>query len=109
MQPGENVLNVGMFRLARMAQVGCAWKSPMAMLPCAFPRAGTCAQKRPQVEEQLGSIRLARDVFYPEHAVGFHLGPPPASSTPQRPQAHGDACQARARSCPRSRPLPPGQ
>jgi hypothetical protein len=82
---GENRLNVGLLRVARMAQVGIRLEcsgdlEARAPLPSGMPLA-----VRQKIEEELGSIRFERDVFYPDHSVGFNLGSAAASSTPEAP------------------------
>ncbi len=80
--PGENVMTVGLFRLARMAQVGFrlelvdgGLKARVPLSPSMLP------EQRVSVEEELASLRLARDVFYPEHGVGINLDVAPGSDT----------------------------
>jgi hypothetical protein len=83
---GENRLNVALLRVARMAQVGirleCLGDTLQAQVP--LPD-GMSLETRLAVEEELGSIRFERDLFYPEHAVGFRLEKAPASSQPGAP------------------------
>jgi hypothetical protein len=72
---GENRLNVGLFRLARMAQVGIRLVVQDTPITAAAPLGeGMDLNTRQQVEEELASIRFERDLFYPDHAVGFTLG-----------------------------------
>jgi hypothetical protein len=74
----ENIVTVALFRLARMAQVGFRLEmldGPVdahVTLGASLPRAG-----REHVEAELASIRLARDIFYPQHTIGFNLGVAP--------------------------------
>ena len=71
---GENVVTIVLFRLGRMAQVGCRLDlaaGVSARVPLAV---GLSAATRGGIEAQVSSIRLARDVFYGEHEVGFRLG-----------------------------------
>jgi hypothetical protein len=75
LKPGENVLTIGMFRLARMAQVGFRLTvdtGVQAQVNLSLPVA-----QRAQVEDSVRSVRLERDVFYPEHRIGFVLGQAP--------------------------------
>ncbi len=79
---GENVVTVALFRLGRMAQIGfrleaAAGGSARVPLAAEIP-----ADARAAVEAQVASIRLGRDVFYSEHAVGFRLGVAPAAAAP---------------------------
>lgn len=78
LKAGENVVTVAVFRLGRMAQVGFRLEVTDSDLTArvALP-ASMSESTRAQVEEQVNSIRLARDVFYPEHEVGFKLGVAP--------------------------------
>jgi hypothetical protein len=79
---GANVVTVGIFRVGRMAQVGCRLETD-AGVTAAVPLAAAVPEAvRTAVEEQVGSIRLSRDVFYGEHEIGFKLGaaPDPAVS-----------------------------
>ena len=83
--PGEQQLGVALFRVARMAQVGIRLEcldSPVrarAPLP-----AGMSLETRQAVEEELESIRFDRDLYYPEHDVGFRLEKSTAvSASPQ--------------------------
>ena len=72
--PGEQQFGVALFRVARMAQVGirleCLDSAVQARAP--LP-AGMSFETRLAVEAELASIRFDRDVYYPEHAVGFRL------------------------------------
>jgi hypothetical protein len=80
LQPGENVLTISLFRLGRMAQVGCRLEvSDGDVTACVPLGEGLPFEARARVEEELASLRLARDVFYPEHAVGLMLGVAPES------------------------------
>ncbi|MFN2270981.1 MAG: hypothetical protein ACK2US_09110, partial [Anaerolineae bacterium] len=80
LQPGENVVTVGLFRLARMAQVGCRLEIADSAATAQVPLSDKLPfEARTRVEEELAILRLARDVFYPEHAVGLTLGVAPES------------------------------
>jgi len=84
LQPGENVLNVGLFRLARMAQVGLRLELTDSDASVRVPLApGMSLARRTLVEEELGGLRLRRDVIYPEHELGLTLGNAAASGDPQ--------------------------
>jgi hypothetical protein len=79
---GENIVTVALFRLGRMAQIGfrlelAAGVSARVPLAVDVP-----AETRAGVEAQATSIRLARDVFYGEHEVGFRLGVAPDPAAP---------------------------
>lgn len=69
---GENVLTVALFRIARMAQIGCRLVLDTDVQARVAQR--IALDERTQIEDSVRSVRLARDVFYPDHAVGFTLG-----------------------------------
>lgn len=72
---GANVVNVGLFRLARMAQVGLRLELADGDAMIRVPLAPDVSlQVRTSVEEELASLRLERDIFYPEHDVALTLG-----------------------------------
>jgi hypothetical protein len=74
LQPGEHVLNVALFRLGRMAQVGCRLEACDNDLQAHVPLAeGQTLDERARVERELAGVRLSRDIYYPEHGVGVHL------------------------------------
>jgi hypothetical protein len=82
LEPGENVVTVALFRLARMAQVGFR----LEILDCDVEARVPLNPQMPQdtrarVEEELSGIRLVRDIFYPEHGVGPTLEVTPGSDT----------------------------
>lgn len=80
---GENVVSVGVFRLARMAQVGMRLEVlDSDVEACVAPVKGISEDDRSAVEEELMGIRLARDVFYPEHDFGFKLSSARACGSP---------------------------
>jgi hypothetical protein len=81
--PGENVLDVGLFRIARMAQVGLRLGVADGDVTVRVPLApDTSLQTRALVEEELASLRLPRDVFYPGHDIALQLGKACASGDP---------------------------
>ena len=79
---GENVVTVALFRLGRMAQVGCRLEADAALAVRVPLAAGLAEDVRSNIEAQVSSIRLARDVFYGEHEVGFRLGVAPDPVAP---------------------------
>jgi len=84
---GENRVNVALFRVARMAQVGIRMECLDGEVSASAPLPeGMSLAARLAVEEELNSIRFDRDVFYPEHAVGFRLGNAASSAVPQAPR-----------------------
>ena len=83
LQPGENVLSVGLFRLARMAQVGLRLEITDSDAIVRAPLApGMSLETRALVEEELCSLRLPRDIIYPEHDLQLTLGHAAASGNP---------------------------
>jgi hypothetical protein len=83
LQPGENVVNIGLFRLARMAQVGLRLEITDSDATVRAPLApGVSLETRALLEEELSSLRLARDIIYPEHDLGLTLGKASASGNP---------------------------
>ena len=84
LQPGENVLNVGLFRIARMAQVGLRLEITDSAATARVPLApGMSLETRALVEEELSGLRLPRDIIYPEHDLGLTLGKATASGNPK--------------------------
>ena len=83
LQPGENSVNIGLFRIARMAQVGLQLElvDGEASVRAPLPQ-GMALETRALVEEELGSLRLPRDVIYPEHDLCLTLGKAAASGNP---------------------------
>jgi hypothetical protein len=83
LQPGENVVNVGLFRIARMAQVGLRLELADGDAVIRVPLAPDVSLNvRALVEKELASLRLTRDVIYPEHEVALLLGQAAASGDP---------------------------
>jgi hypothetical protein len=83
LQPGENVINVGLFRIARMAQVGLRLEIMDSAASVRVPLAPDVSlDVRALVEEELDSLRLPRDVIYPEHDVTVVLGQAAACGDP---------------------------
>ena len=80
LQPGENVVSVGLFRIARMAQVGLRLEITDSDASVRVPLAPDMPlETRALVEQEWGSLRLPRDVIYPEHEVTLALGQASAS------------------------------
>lgn len=83
LQAGENVVTVGLFRLARMARVGMRLEVVDGDVEAhVHPVDGISEEARRQVEEEVNSIRLARDIFYPGQDFGFWLGKASACGQP---------------------------
>ncbi len=75
LQPGENIVNVGLFRIARMAQVGLRLEITDGNASVRVPLAPDAPlQARASAEAELASLRLERDIFYPEHDMALTLG-----------------------------------
>lgn len=71
---GPNVVTVGMFRLGRMAQVGCLLSVSDGGVQARVPLSpGMTLDARAQIEAEVAGLRLARDVFYPDHQVGVNF------------------------------------
>jgi hypothetical protein len=85
LQEGENIVTIGMFRLGRMAQVGSRLEVLDSAVDAHVPlKEDMNLEARARIEEEVASLRLARDVFYPEHPIGFTIGQAPAGQV----QAH---------------------
>jgi hypothetical protein len=83
LQPGENVVTVALFRVARMAQVGLRLEITDGDVTCRLPGAsGIALDERAKVEQELAGLRLERDVHYPEHDLSVELGNAAASGAP---------------------------
>ncbi|MGC9522717.1 MAG: hypothetical protein ACP5HG_12655 [Anaerolineae bacterium] len=71
LQPGENIVTVALFRLGRMAQIGCRLEVADADVLVHVPGPeGVTAERRVQIEEEVTGLRLERDVLYPHHTAG---------------------------------------
>ncbi|MBN1934167.1 MAG: hypothetical protein JW934_05865, partial [Anaerolineae bacterium] len=69
---GPNVVTVGLFRLGRMAQVGCLLSVSDGNVLAHVPLSPEMTlDARARIEAEVAGLRLARDVFYPEHQVGL--------------------------------------
>lgn len=78
---GENVVTIGLFRLGRMAQVGCR----LELLDSdarAHVRLGEhlSREARLQLEDEVTAVRLGRDVFHPRDAVAISVAAPRAGA-----------------------------
>lgn len=77
---GENVLNVAVFRLGRMAQVGFRLTCSDADLDGRVAlQEGMSLEERARVEEEVRSLRLATDVFYPDRPIAVRMDVRPES------------------------------
>ena len=71
---GDNVVTVGLFRLGRMAQIGCRLEVAEGELEAHVqPSRAVSAARRIEIEEEVSGLRLERDVFYPHHTIGVHF------------------------------------
>jgi hypothetical protein len=96
LRPGEQMLTVGMFRLARMAQVGCHLEIADSGVRARVPIAESGSlQARARVEEELAGLALGRDLFYPDDQIDLKLGVAPGRDTRLRVQLLSDTGQVR--------------
>lgn len=71
---GENVVTVALFRLGRMARVGCRLEIVDGNVVARVPlMAGMPPEVRDRIEQEISGLRLDRDLFYPHHAVAVNL------------------------------------
>jgi len=76
---GENVVNVAVFRLGRMAQVGLRLECTDSDLEARVePPDGLPFEERARLEEEVRGLRLDTDVFYPHQAVALRMERAPA-------------------------------
>jgi len=109
LESGENRVNIGLFRLARMAQVGFRLECESELeVHAPLPKDMT-QDIRLKVEEELGSIRFERDLFYPEHSVGFVLGSAASSSSPGCPHLEVSLLDKTQRKLAQAQPSQPGR
>ncbi|MBI5032923.1 MAG: hypothetical protein HZB51_20575 [Chloroflexi bacterium] len=84
LQPGDNIVNLGLFRIARMAQVGFRLDLVDSDATVRAPLAPEMPlDTRALVEEELNGLRLPRDIIYPGHNLGLKLENASASSNLQ--------------------------
>jgi hypothetical protein len=73
--PGEHVLNVGLFRLARLTQVGMRLDLLDGELEARAPfHEGMDWESRLRLEEEIGSVRLERETYYPGDEIAAQVG-----------------------------------
>jgi len=78
---GENTAMVAMLALGNFGQVGLSLSIADGEVRASIPlRCDVPAPIRQQIEEQAGSIRLPRDLFYPGDSVSLEIGKPPGPS-----------------------------
>ena len=81
--PGDNIVNVGLFRIARMAQIGFHLDLLDSDANVRVPLASSMPlDTRALVEDELNGLRLPRDIIYPEHNLGLKLENASASGNP---------------------------
>lgn len=74
LQSKENRLTIGLFRLGRGSTVGFLLKSLNRNLEVYVPISKYITKEtRIKVENEVNSLRLERDVFYPEHSISLLL------------------------------------
>jgi hypothetical protein len=79
LEPDDNRVTVGMFRLGRMAQIGCRLEVVDTAVAAHVPLGeGISLDERAAIEDEVRGLRLERDVFYPEHMVGIRFSVAPA-------------------------------
>lgn len=78
LEKGDNIVNVGVFRLGRMAQVGFRLECLDSDLDAhvALPE-GVSAEDRARIEEELGGLRLDTDIFYRDQPITLRMEQPP--------------------------------
>ena len=82
--PGENAVSIALVRVGRMARVGCRLELDRDV-QVHVPLSGSVTpEDRAVVEREMAAIRLARDVYHPDHTVGLHVGARPSAETPLR-------------------------
>jgi hypothetical protein len=78
---GENGVTVALFRLGRMARVGCRVEILDSAVTARVPLpAGLSPDARLRIEAEVGGLRLERDLFYPQHPIGVNFDVVPASA-----------------------------
>ncbi len=77
---GENVVTVALFRLGRMARVGCRLEVLDGDVDVCVPlMEGMSLETRARIEVEVGGLRLDRDLFYPHHSIGVIFDVAPSS------------------------------
>ena len=76
LKAGDNVLNVGLFRIGRMAQVGMRLECDQALTVKAPVHGGLSEDQRAKVEGDVQALRLEKDIFYDAHTIGVRLARP---------------------------------
>ncbi len=93
LEPGDNDVTLALFRLGRMARVGCRLElvdsdahTKIQLCP------GMDQAQREALEDEVNSLRLERDIFYPHHAVGIAFNLAPHNARLQLIDAEGNIC-----------------
>lgn len=82
---GANRLTIALFRLGRMAQVGCRLEVVDDAVTARAPLGdGVAPDLRAGVEDELAGLSLGRDLFHPDDAVGLALASAPGDATTLR-------------------------
>lgn len=77
---GENTLTIALFRLGRGAAVGFFIECVDGDMEVRVPLTKAVSSAiRMEIEEEIKELYLERDVFYPEHEIGFLLNKAPTS------------------------------
>ena len=73
LKEGDNKVCAALYRIGRMAQVGLRLTCNRSVkAQTALPR-GMSRSKRDAIEQDLGALRLERDIYYEQDAVGLRL------------------------------------
>ena len=70
---GLNTVSVALFRMGRTSSVSFSLRCNDEIEVYSPLPEGITKELRDRIEEEVSSIRLERDVFYPEHTVGFSI------------------------------------
>jgi hypothetical protein len=82
LRPGENRLTVGLFRIGRMAQIGCRLEVTDGAVTARVPLGeGITPEVRASVEDTLLGVTLGRDLFAPDDDIALNLAVAPGTDT----------------------------
>lgn len=76
---GENVVSVALVRIGRMARVGISLEADTPVCTSVPLPESVTAETRQRIEEQVASLRLPRDLYYPCDDIAITVG----ESTPE--------------------------
>ena len=83
--PGANVVTIALFRIGRMAQIGCRLEVVDGDVTARVPLgAGVSPELRARVEEEVAGLSLGRDLFGPDDTIGVNVGLAPGAETTLR-------------------------